>query len=152
LKNVLISGYYGSKNGGDEAMLAAILQTLRELDGEINFTVISLNTEYTKQRHNVEAVAWWNVFAIVKKILSFLQKLDDESLNKISEVAIISEDYIVAYTNTGEKSIQIRIGKLERLDDKARLTEDFLKDLATNPNPIEYIDFNYTAPFIKLAK
>jgi len=70
LKNVLISGYYGSKNGGDEAMLAAILQTLRELDGEINFTVISLNTEYTKQRHNVEAVAWWNVFAIVKKILS----------------------------------------------------------------------------------
>ena len=88
---------------------------------------------------------------LVKKILSFLQKLDDESLNKISEVAIISEDYIVAYTNT-EKSIQIRIGKLERLDDKARLTEDFLKDLATNPNPIEYIDFNYTAPFIKLAK
>ncbi len=88
---------------------------------------------------------------LVKKILSFLQKLDSESLNKISEVAIISEDYIVAYTNT-EKSIQIRIGKLERLDEKARLTEDFLKDLATNPNPIEYIDFNYTAPFIKLAK
>ena len=88
---------------------------------------------------------------LVKKILSFLQKLDAESLNKISEVAIISEDYIVAYTNT-EKSIQIRIGKLERLDEKARLTEDFLKDLATNPNPIEYVDFNYTAPFIKLAK
>lgn len=89
---------------------------------------------------------------LVKKILSFLQKLDDESLNKLSEVAIISEDYIVAYTNTGEKSIQIRIGKLERLDDKARLTADFLKDLETNPNPIEYVDFNYTAPFIKLAK
>ena len=70
MKNVLISGYYGSKNGGDEAMLAAILQTLRELDGEINFTVISLNPEYTKQRHNVDAIAWLNVFAIVKKILS----------------------------------------------------------------------------------
>ena len=88
---------------------------------------------------------------LVKKILNFLQKINTESLNKISEVAIISEDYIVAYTNT-EKSVQIRIGKLERLDEKARLTEDFLKDLETNPNPIEYVDFNYTAPFIKLAK
>ena len=70
MKNILISGYYGSKNGGDEAMLAAILQTLRELDGELNFTVISLNPEYTKKRHNVDAVAWLNVWAIVKKILS----------------------------------------------------------------------------------
>ena len=89
---------------------------------------------------------------LVKKILDFLNKIDPESLNKLSEVAIISEDYIVAYTNTGKKSIQIRIGKLERLDEKARLTEDFLKDLETNPNQIEYIDFNYTAPFIKLAQ
>ena len=89
---------------------------------------------------------------LVKKILDFLQKIDDEALNKISEVAIISADYIVAYTNTGNRSIQIRIGKLERLDEKAHLTEDFLKDLENNPNPIEYIDFNYTAPFIKLAR
>lgn len=88
---------------------------------------------------------------LVKKILEFLQKIDAESLNKLSEVAIISADYIVAYTNT-ERSVQIRIGKLERLDEKARLTEDFLKDLETNPNPIEYVDFNYTAPFIKLAR
>ena len=89
---------------------------------------------------------------LVKKILDFLEKIDDEALNKISEVAIISADYIVAYTNTGNRSIQIRIGKLERLDEKAHLTEDFLKDLENNPNPIEYIDFNYTAPFIKLAR
>ncbi len=88
---------------------------------------------------------------MIKQVLNFLQKIDDDALEKISEVAIISEDYIVAYTNT-EKSVQIRIGKLERLEEKARLTESFLKDLANNPNPIEYVDFNYTAPFIKLAK
>ena len=89
--------------------------------------------------------------ALVKKILGFLQKIDSESLNKISEVAIISENYIVAYTNT-ERSVQIRIGKHERLEEKAKLTEDFLKDLDNNPNPIEYVDFNYTAPFIKFAR
>lgn len=70
MKNILISGYYGSKNGGDEAMLAAMLEVLRELDGDLNFTVISMNPEYTKKRHNVDAVAWLNVWAIIKKILS----------------------------------------------------------------------------------
>ena len=88
---------------------------------------------------------------IVKKILEFLQKLNEHSLNKLSEVAIIEENYIVAYSNT-TKPVQIRIGRLERFDEKARLTEDFLNDLETNPNPVEYVDFNYTAPFIKLAK
>ena len=51
-------------------MLAAMLETLRELDDNINFTVISLNPEYTKKRHNVDAVPWLNVWAIVRKILS----------------------------------------------------------------------------------
>lgn len=88
---------------------------------------------------------------LVKIILDFLQKINADTINKLSEIAIISEDYIVAYTNT-ERSVQIRIGKLERLDEKARLVEDFLKNLDSNPNPIEYIDFNYTAPFIKLAR
>ena len=70
MKNILISGYYGSKNGGDEAMLAAMLETLHELDADLKVTVISLNPEYTKARHHVDAVAWLNVWAILKKILS----------------------------------------------------------------------------------
>lgn len=88
---------------------------------------------------------------LVLKILEFLQMLDTASLNKISEVAIVAENYIVAYTNT-ERAVQIRIGALERLEEKARLTKDFLRDLDTNPNAVEYVDFNYTAPFIKLIQ
>ena len=88
---------------------------------------------------------------LVKQILDFLQRLDEETLNRLSEVAIIEADYIVMYSAT-ERPVQIRLGKLERLDEKARLTEDFLKDLATNPHPVEYVDFNYTTPFIKLAQ
>ena len=88
---------------------------------------------------------------LVKKILSFLQQLSETSLNKLSEVAVIDADYIVAYTNTAQ-AVQIRIGKLERLEEKARLTEDFLQDLELNPHKVEYVDFNYTAPFIKLAQ
>ena len=86
---------------------------------------------------------------MVKKILSFLQQLDDASLNQLSEIAITGPDYLVAYTTN---SVQIRLGKLERMEEKARLTQDFLKDLATNPYQVEYVDFNYTTPFIKLIK
>ena len=88
---------------------------------------------------------------IVKRILDFLQRLNEDTLNKLSEIAIVEADYIVMYTAT-ERAVQIRIGKLERLDEKARLTEDFIRDLETNPHPVEYVDFNYTAPFIKLAE
>ena len=86
---------------------------------------------------------------IVKDILFFLQRLDAASLNQISEIAIVAPDYIVAYTT---KSVQIRLGKLERLEEKARLTADFLDDLQSNKRSIEYVDFNYTAPFIKPAQ
>ena len=88
--------------------------------------------------------------SIVKEILGFLQMLDEDTLNLLSEVAIIEENYIVMYSAT-EQPVQIRLGKLERLSEKARLTENFLHDLKNNPHNVEYIDFNYTAPFIKLA-
>lgn len=88
---------------------------------------------------------------LVRQILDFLQRLDEETLNRLSEVAIVEADYIVMYSAT-ERPVQIRLGKLERLDEKARLTEDFLRDLETNPHPVEYVDFNYTTPFIKLAQ
>ena len=88
---------------------------------------------------------------LVKKILEFLQKIKPESLNKISEVAIVAADYIVAYTDT-EKPVQIRIGKLERMDEKAHFVDDFLRDLDSNPHEVEYFDLNYNAPFIKIAQ
>jgi len=88
---------------------------------------------------------------IVKKILAFLKLLNEDTLNRLSEIAIVEQNYIVMYSAT-ERPVQIRLGKLERLDEKAHLTEDFLRDLETNPHAVEYVDFNYTAPFIKLAE
>ena len=85
----------------------------------------------------------------VKNAVTFLQNLDEASLNQISEISIVSPDYMIAYTT---QSIPIRLGNAERLEEKARLTEDFLRDLNLNPHPVEYVDFNYTTPFIKLGK
>ena len=86
---------------------------------------------------------------VIKTILYFLQQLDEASLGQISEIAITAPDYLVAYTT---HSVQIRIGKMERLEEKAELTMAFLEDLKTTTQAIEYVDFNYTAPYIKLAQ
>ncbi|MBQ4404519.1 MAG: polysaccharide pyruvyl transferase CsaB [Selenomonadaceae bacterium] len=65
---IVISGYYGSKNGGDEAMLAAMLEILREEVSDLQITVISLNPEYTRIRHKVDAVPLLDIWTIIKKI------------------------------------------------------------------------------------
>lgn len=66
MSNIVISGYYGSKNAGDEAMLAAMLEVFSELDPKLNITVISSDPDYTIKRHGVKAVNWLNVVAILK--------------------------------------------------------------------------------------
>ena len=85
----------------------------------------------------------------VRQVLSFLEMLDEASLNQLSEISIARPDYIVMYTTN---SVQIRIGKMERLEEKAKLTKDFLEELKTSRHAIEFVDFNFTAPFIKLAQ
>lgn len=70
MNNIVISGYYGSKNAGDEAMLSAMLEVLFELNPKINITVISSDPEYTKKRHSVNAVNWLNVSDILKVLKS----------------------------------------------------------------------------------
>ena len=68
MSNIVISGYYGSKNAGDEAMLSAMLEVLLDLDEKLNITVISSDPEYTHQRHGVNSIYWLDVWAILKAL------------------------------------------------------------------------------------
>lgn len=70
MSNVVISGYYGSRNAGDEAMLAAMVEVLSDLNPKVNITVISANPEDTRSRHGVKAVGWldaWGIFSSLRK-------------------------------------------------------------------------------------
>ena len=58
MNNIVISGYYGSKNAGDEAMLSAMLEVFSELNPKLHITVISSDPEYTRKRHSVDAVSY----------------------------------------------------------------------------------------------
>lgn len=58
---VVISGYYGFDNIGDEAILKSIIMALKEVDKDIYITVLSSNPDNTKKTYNVNAVNRWNL-------------------------------------------------------------------------------------------
>ena len=64
MKRIVVSGYYGAKNAGDEAMLAAMLEVLGDLDPELHITVISADPADTERRHGVHAVGSFDVGGI----------------------------------------------------------------------------------------
>ena len=84
----------------------------------------------------------------VAQAISFLARIDPADIGEISEVSIRNPDAVVAYTKT---ALPIRLGQLTGIPDKAALTQDFLRDQKTTRHTVEYVDFSYDAPFIKLA-
>lgn len=55
-RKVLLSGYYGFANAGDEAVLAGLLLSLREIDPTLEITVLSMHPSETQAAHRVRAV------------------------------------------------------------------------------------------------
>ena len=84
----------------------------------------------------------------VAQVLAFLGKIAPAEVGQISEVNITVPDAVVAYT---KGALPIRLGRLDGIGEKAGLTQDFLQDQKTTRHTIEYVDFSYDAPFIKLA-
>lgn len=66
--HVVISGYYGFANAGDEAMLAAMVEALTDLSPQIKITVLSGNPDDTRRRHGVEAIYRLNYPGIARAL------------------------------------------------------------------------------------
>ena len=71
-KKVLISGYIGFQNFGDDVLLAVLTKHLKEKNCEI--TAFSSNPQDTMENFSIKAVPYKNIFAILKEILNSLQK------------------------------------------------------------------------------
>ncbi len=69
-KSVLICGYYGFANAGDEAMLMAVIEALGDISAELDITVLSGNPEETAARHGVKAIHRMSFFPILKAMLA----------------------------------------------------------------------------------
>ncbi|HLS89370.1 MAG TPA: polysaccharide pyruvyl transferase CsaB [Sphingobacteriaceae bacterium] len=56
MRRIVISGYYGFGNGGDEAMLAALVDGLRRLHPQTHLTVLSADPQATREEYGVHSV------------------------------------------------------------------------------------------------
>ena len=69
-KRITISGYYGFKNAGDEAVLAGIIKALRAQPGgdEIDIDVLSIDPAETTSTHGVSASHRYKAAALLKAL------------------------------------------------------------------------------------
>lgn len=56
MSKIVMSGYYGFSNAGDEALLTAILAALRKIEPDSDITVISGNPAETRHKHKVHSL------------------------------------------------------------------------------------------------
>ena len=61
IMRVVLSGYFGFDNVGDEAILFSIIRALRKLEPSVDITVLSNNPAETAATYGVETVNRWNI-------------------------------------------------------------------------------------------
>lgn len=64
-KCVVISGYYGFDNLGDEAILEELCREVRELNPGARICVLSQNPQATAKKFNVESIDRWDITQIL---------------------------------------------------------------------------------------
>jgi len=72
MAEVVLSGYYGFDNLGDEAVLYAIVSALRRENPRLNITVLSNNPQKTESLYKVKAVNRWKL----KEVAGALRRAD----------------------------------------------------------------------------
>lgn len=65
-KKIVVSGYYGADNFGDESILATLVQHLNKQDADV--TVLSINPEKTANTYKVKSVKSFDIMAVIKTI------------------------------------------------------------------------------------
>ncbi|WAM32183.1 polysaccharide pyruvyl transferase CsaB [Caldicellulosiruptor naganoensis] len=72
MKDIVISGYYGQLNTGDEAILRVLVDKLKEYEREsnssLNIVVLSSRPELTSKIYNVESVNRKKIPSVIKAI------------------------------------------------------------------------------------
>ncbi len=66
--NILIAGYHGYGNCGDEATLQAMTVNIRAMAEDVRITALSYKPELTKTEYNIESVQRFNALQVFKAI------------------------------------------------------------------------------------
>ena len=68
--DVMISGYYGYRNIGDDSLLQAIVTNLKDINPDLRIVALSKVPKETEEKYGIESVYRFNIF----KISSMLKK------------------------------------------------------------------------------
>lgn len=66
--NLLIAGYHGFGNCGDEAILKAMTTNIRDIAKDVEITALSHNPDFTKTEYGIKSVQRFNVFQVLSAI------------------------------------------------------------------------------------
>ncbi len=66
-KHVLIAGYYGFHNNGDEAILRVLLEDLRQAEPNVSICILSGDPESTRRNYGVEAITHGDINGIIEQ-------------------------------------------------------------------------------------
>lgn len=82
----------------------------------------------------------------VQAALQYLTSLSAVGLHNVAEINVGSPQKIIAYTTD---SIPVRLGSGDAPAERARLTEELLREVKSNQLAVEYIDTNLKSPLVK---
>lgn len=67
---IILSGYYGFSNSGDDAILKMIIGDIRTRKPDAGITILSNKPKEAKKIYGVNSVSRWNIFSICKALKS----------------------------------------------------------------------------------
>lgn len=158
MKKILLAGYYGFGNLGDEAILEMAIKQILEITDRKNITVLSGDKDVTKKKYNINTIDRYNVFSIVNKLMksdalvfgggSLLQDITSKRsiyyylflirLAKImnNKVIMLSQGIGPIVNENSRKAVQRTLGLVDYITVRDKHSKEFLEGIGMDSNKI----------------
>ena len=70
MSKIVVAGYHGYENAGDDATLITIINNIRNIDAKTKIVVLSANPKLTSSDYNVRSIYRFNLFKVVWNMIS----------------------------------------------------------------------------------
>ena len=131
-----LSSRHGLLDIDSTGMVMAISRNIKNMDAPM-ITGFKAGRVYPGDRISEPAV---------HGILEYLVSLNKETRDRLSEIHLSSQTGIMVITGD---NIRIRLGNLDRIREKARLTQDILQEVLAKGIPVESIDLAHEKPILR---
>ncbi len=158
MKKILLAGYYGFGNLGDEAILEMAIKQILEITDIKNITVLSGNKEATYKKYNIDTIDRYNIFSIVKKLMksdalvfgggSLLQDITSKRsiyyylflirLAKImkNKVIMLSQGIGPIVNENSKKAVKSTLSLVDYITVRDKQSKEFLEKIGMDSNKI----------------